>query len=108
MKPPLVSADFLPSDSVVNVPSIKPFDTQGVVSVARKHALIVTVEDHYVTGGLGSAVAETLAEADTSVQSRLIRLGIQDCFGESGEGFELYEKFGLSAQKITETVLKNL
>jgi transketolase len=93
--------------TVANVHTLKPFDTQGVLSLARKHATLVTVEDHYTTGGLGSAVAEVLAEADAGVQGRLIRLGIQDCFGESGEGFELYEKFGISASKIAETVLKN-
>lgn len=94
--------------TVANVHTLKPFDTAGVVSLARKHSLLITVEDHYVTGGLGSAVAEAVAEADTESKVNVIRLGIQDCFGESGEGFELYEKFGISAAKITETVLKNL
>ncbi len=89
--------------TVVNVSTLKPFDTAGVAALARDHRYIFTVEDHTVIGGLGSAVAEVLAEAGSG--SRLTRIGVQDLFGESGEPAELYEKFGLSAAQITEKVL---
>lgn len=88
--------------TVANIHSLKPFDAKGIVELARTHKTIVTVEDHYVTGGLGSAVAEAMAEA--GVSTRLIRLGIQDTFGESGEGPELYEKYGISAAKIAKSL----
>jgi len=91
--------------TVVNAPTIKPFDAAGVMALARDHKWLVTVEDHYVIGGLGSAVAESLCDAGLSGGTRLLRLGVQDRFGESGEGFELYEKFGFSADKIAEKVL---
>jgi transketolase len=88
--------------TVVNVASIKPIDAEGIASLARDHKFIFTVEDHYVNGALGSAVAEVLAENGSG--SRLTRLGVQDIFGESGEPVELYEKFGFSAAKIAEKV----
>ena len=64
--------------------------------------MIVTVEDHKIIGGSGSAVAEVLAEE--GYNGKLIRLGLQDTYGESGLGHELYEKYGLSAHKIVERV----
>jgi transketolase len=90
--------------TVANVSTLKPFDKAGLLALAREHNLIVTVEDHYVNGALGSCVAEALAE-DGRTGSRLVRLGVQDLFGESGEPLELYEKFGLSARKVAERVV---
>lgn len=91
--------------TLVNAHTLKPFDANGTVVLAKDHKFIVTVEDHYTTGGLGSAVAEAMAENGAS-GARLVRLGVQDKFGESGEPAELYEKFGFSAEKIVEKVLK--
>ncbi len=93
--------------TLVNVPTIKPFDHDGVLALARDHKFMVTVEDHYTTGGLGSAVAEALADGGTS-GVKLVRLGVQDTFGESGEQPELYEKFGFSAAKVAEKILQTV
>jgi transketolase len=94
------------SMTVWNAHSLKPFDDQTVIRIAHGAKLMVTVEDHTVIGGLGSCVAEALSQ--TTQHPALMRLGIQDLFGESGEGPELYEKFGISAQAITERVLEKL
>lgn len=91
--------------TLVNVHTIKPFDAAGVVALAKDHKFIVTVEDHYTTGGLGSCVAEAMADNGVS-GTKLVRLGVQDQFGESGEPAELYENFGLSASKIAEKIIQ--
>lgn len=90
------------SAAVWNCASLKPFDEAGVRAIAKKTKLIVSVEDHSVIGGLGTCVAEALAQA--SAHPPLVKLGIQDLFGESGEGPELYEKFGISASAIERSV----
>lgn len=90
--------------TLVNVHSLKPFDRDGVLDLARDHKHFFTVEDHYTTGGLGSAVAEVLADSGAGV--KLTRLGVQDQFGESGEPVELYEKFGFSGPQIVQAILK--
>lgn len=92
--------------SVVNIHSIKPLDEAGLRTLIADHAQWVTIEDHSIIGGLGSAVSEFLAEQGAGV--RLTRIGVNDLFGESGEPAELYEKFGLSAQKIYERILRSL
>lgn len=84
--------------AVANVHSLKPFDSAYVRDVARTHKLMVTVENHSVIGGLGSAVAEVMAEAGTG--ARLLRLGVQDCFAEGASTAYLFEKHGLSATGI--------
>lgn len=88
--------------AVWNAHALKPFDTETTLRLAAECQLMVTVEDHTVIGGLGSAVAEALAGQGT--HAPLMRLGIQDLFGESGEGPELYEKFGISAGRITHAI----
>jgi transketolase len=93
------------SVAVWNAHCLKPFDDQSTLSIARGAKHIVTVEDHSVIGGLGSCVAEALAK--TSSHPPLTMLGIQDEFGESGEGFELFDKHGISAKAIVEK-LKSL
>lgn len=91
---------------VYNVHSLKPFDAAGVLKAIQGVGLIVSVEDHSVIGGLGSCIAETLAGERS--HGKLVMLGIQDKFGESGEGPELYEMHGISAGKIAEAVRKQL
>lgn len=92
--------------SVWNAHSLKPFDTDTTLKLAQTCRLMVTAEDHSVIGGLGSCVAEALA--GTTQHPRLIRLGIQDLFGESGEPAELYEKHGISARAIAERITHEL
>lgn len=92
--------------SVVNVSTIKPLDMPLVRSIAQQAALVVTVEEHNVIGGLGSAVAECLADSGQSVP--LLRLGVQDVFGESGLADELLEKHGLQPRPIAASIQKAL
>ena len=92
--------------SVWNAHSLKPFDDQKTRELSQNCRLLLTVEDHTVIGGLGTCVAEALAQQ--TQHSRLVKLGIQDLFGESGEPAELYEKFGISAKAIAARVKKEL
>jgi transketolase len=90
--------------SVIDVPTIKPLDTATIIEQAGP--LVVTIEDHSIIGGLGSAVAEVIAEEGLS--SRLCRIGLNDTFPESGKPDDLYEKYGLSVQGIKQRILNEL
>ncbi|MFN0061954.1 MAG: transketolase family protein [Myxococcaceae bacterium] len=94
------------SVGVANVHTLKPLDVPTVVRLARGASLVVTAEDHQIIGGLGSAVAEALAEA--GVGKPLLRIGIRDTFGESGAPEALLEKFGLDANGIARQVREKL
>ena len=85
---------------VLHLPALKPFDV-GAVCAAAAPGLVVTVEEHSIIGGLGSLVAETLAEARPT---RVLRWGIPDVFGESGPNGDLLEAFGLSAERVAARV----
>lgn len=87
--------------AVLNIHTIKPIDSDLLEEVARKTGRILTVEDHTVVGGLGSAVCEALAPR-RPVPVR--RLGLQDIFSESGSPADLYDKYGISAKRIVEAV----
>jgi transketolase len=87
---------------VVNVHTLKPLDAQTVVRLSREARVVVTAEDHQVIGGLGSAVAEALAEA--GVGRRLLRIGVQDTFGESGTPEELLRHYKLDTAGLVEQV----
>ncbi len=89
--------------SVVNNHTIKPMDMATIMKVARNCGAAVTVEEHQVMGGMGSAVAEVLA-ANYPVPIEFI--GMQNTFGESGQPEELLEKYGMSVVKIKEAVKK--
>jgi len=92
----------LKSVEVWNVCSLKPFDHETMVEIASRSDLIVSVEDHSVIGGLGSCVAETLAQL--SKHPPLIKLGVQDLFGQSGDPAELYDLYGISSRGIFKTI----
>jgi transketolase len=83
------------------VPTVKPLDRERIADSARKTGAVVTVEEHSVIGGLGSAVAELLA-ADRPVPMAFV--GVNDVFGESGSEEELYARHGLTAQGIAAKV----
>jgi transketolase len=85
---------------VIDMHTLKPIDHALIRDLSGKCKLIVTVEDHNVIGGLGSAVAEVLAEGGFS--GKLLRLGVNDTYGESGEATSLYEKYGISSNQIVE------
>ena len=90
------------SAEVINVHTIKPLDAETLLESCERTGAIVTVEEHSVIGGLGSAVAELLAERATR-RLPLTRIGVADTFGESGTAEELLEKHGLTAQNIAAT-----
>lgn len=90
---------------VMNAGTLAPFDADAAVKCAGESQRIVTVEDHNVVGGLGSAVCEALGSRGTQVP--VVRMGVTD-FGESGTGEELYKKYGLSKEHIAEACLRNL
>ena len=82
---------------VINISTIKPIDEKLIVQAAKETKALLTAEDHNIIGGLGSAVAEVLAE---NHPARLKRIGVNDLFAESGKPRELYEKYGLTAAHI--------
>ncbi len=93
--------------TVVNIHTLKPFDDELAVKLARQCNKIFTVEDHYVVGGLGSAVSEAITNAGLPV--KVYRHGMK-AYGESGSPEDLYEKFGLSVsgiKKAASDFLKN-
>jgi transketolase len=84
--------------AVLHVPTLKPIDAAGIVEVADSAGAVVTVENHSIIGGLGSAVGEVLGE---SRPCPMQRVGIRDIFGESAESMKvLFDKFGLSVEAI--------
>jgi transketolase len=91
--------------AVVNMSTIKPLDIDSVAR-ATSSKLVVTLEEHSILGGLGSAVAEVMADAGAPV--RLLRLGTPDVFGESATADELLEKYGLTPAGICQSVLNAL
>lgn len=86
--------------AVYNASSLKPVDDEAVFRAGKESKLIVSIEDHSIIGGLGGAIAESLSK--NAQMPRLLRLGINDEFGESGTPEALYEKHGLSEAKIAE------
>lgn len=87
--------------SVVNIHTIKPIDREIILEEAKKTGKIVTVEEHSIIGGLGSAVCDVVAEA---YPCRVKRIGVNDVFGHSGPAADLLKEFGLSAENIVKTV----
>lgn len=90
---------------VVNAGTLKPFDDDAVERFAADSSRLVTVEDHNIIGGLGTAVCEAAAQRGLGIP--VVKLGVRD-FGESGAPEELYEKYGLSSAHIVEAALRNL
>ncbi|MDR1753967.1 MAG: transketolase family protein, partial [Eubacterium sp.] len=91
---------------VINIHTIKPLDDELVLRAASETGKIITVEEHSIIGGLGSAVAELVSESDSPV--RVIRIGVNDIFGHSGPAVPLLKEFGLSAENIVKNVCKIL
>ena len=89
------------SAEVVNICTIKPLDEKIIIDSARKTGKVVTVEEHSVIGGLGSAVCDALS---ASHPTRVKKLGMQDVFGESGSAAALVQKYGLDAEGVYRSV----
>lgn len=85
------------SVKVINIHTIKPLDEELVIKAARETGKVVTVEEHSVIGGLGSAVCDTLS---TNAPTKVMKIGVQDQFGESGPALELLDKYELNARGI--------
>ncbi len=86
---------------VINIHTIKPIDKQLIIKSVSKTGRVITVEEHSVIGGLGSAVCEVLSE---NHPVKVMRIGINDSFGESGPAVKLIAKYGLDAESIKNRV----
>ena len=89
------------SAEVVSICTIKPLDEEIIINSARKTGKVVTVEEHSVIGGLGSAVCDCLS---ANLPTRVKKLGMQDVFGESGSAAALVQKYGLDAEGVYRSV----
>ena len=101
----LEAAEMLKNDGidaeVINIHTIKPLDEDMILATAKKTGKVVTIEEHWVNGGLGSAVAEVLSEKCPTLMKRI---GVYDTFGESGPAKELLHKYELDAEGIYKQV----
>ena len=88
---------------VVDIHTVKPIDKDMVIKCAKETKKLISVEDHNVIGGLGSAISEVLTE---EYPVKLVRMGINDTFGKSGKAIELMQYFGITAENIVEKVAK--
>ena len=86
---------------VVDIHSIKPIDEQVIVKAAKETDLLISIEDHNIIGGLGTAISEVLIE---KYPKKLIKLGMKDCFGKSGKAEELLKYYGLISENIIEII----
>ncbi|RHV07757.1 transketolase family protein, partial [Firmicutes bacterium OM07-11] len=86
---------------VINIHTIKPLDEDLIVAAAKETGKVVTVEEHSVIGGLGSAVCDVLSE---KAPTKVLKIGVNDVFGESGPALELLKKYGLDTDGIYEKV----
>ena len=97
----LIAADLLEADGihakVINIHTIKPIDRELVVAAAKETGKVVTVEEHSVIGGLGSAVCDVLCE---EYPTKVMKIGVNDVYGESGPALELIKKYGLDGESI--------
>ena len=101
----LLAAEELKKDNisleVINVPVVKPLDFQTVIESVKKTKFAITVENHSIIGGLGSAICETLAD---KLPSKVYRIGVNDEFGQSGKAEELIEYYGLDSKTLAERI----
>ena len=102
----LKAYDILKKDGIeariIHMPTIKPIDRNAVRRAAKETGAIVTAEEHTIIGGLGDAVSMAMAENPVP----MVRVGVNDVFGESGGARELMEKYGLTAQNIAKQAKK--
>lgn len=101
----LKAADILEEQGihaeVINIHTIKPLDEALVIASAKKTGKVVTVEEHSVIGGLGSAVCDCLSE---NAPTRVLKIGVNDVYGESGPAVELIKKYELDGESIAKKV----
>ena len=88
---------------VIDIHTIKPIDKEIIIKCAKETKKLISIEEHSIIGGLGTAISEVLVE---NYPAKLVRIGIKDCFGKSGKAQELLEYFGLTSKEIIEEVKK--
>lgn len=88
--------------AIINIHTIKPLDKEILLKYAKQCGKVMTIEDHSIIGGLGSAVSEVLSEECPTLQKRI---GLNDIFPESGSPTDLWEKYGISKNAITKSIL---
>jgi len=86
---------------VVDIHTIKPIDKDAIIKAAKETNKLISIEEHSIIGGLGSAISEVLTDNEPK---KLVRLGMQDCFGRSGKATELLDYYNLNAKAIIEAV----
>lgn len=96
----ILSAEGINAD-VINIHTIKPIDKDIITETAAKTGKVLTVEEHSIIGGLGSAVCDVLSE---TCPTKVVKIGVNDEFGHSGPAAKLLEQFGLCADNIVKTV----
>ena len=92
--------------SVINMHTIKPIDEEKIKEISENYDLVVTVEEHNIIGGLGSAVSEVLSGIKSN--SKLVRIGVNDFYSQGGSYEYLKNIYGLSSEKIVETIVSNI
>ena len=101
----LDAAEMLASEGIdaeiINMHTIKPLDEETVIKSAAKTGKVVTVEEHSVIGGLGSAVCDVISKLQSA---KVLKIGINDMYGESGPAAQLIKKYGLDAESIYQKV----
>lgn len=105
----LAAAELLAKDGidakVINIHTIKPLDEDLIVKAAKETGKVFTVEEHSVIGGLGSAVCDCLSE---KAPTKVVKIGINDVYGESGPAVELVKKYGLDSEGIYKKIKENI
>ena len=103
------AAEMLKADGinarVIHIPTIKPIDKDIITKAAKETGFIVTCEEHSVIGGLGSVVSDVVCETHPT---KVVKIGINDTFGESGTPAALLEKYGMTAENVVKVVKENL
>lgn len=93
------------SVEIISLPVVKPLDSITIIESAKKTGFVVTVENHSINGGIGSAVCEILSEA---CPTKVLRIGMNDTFGQSGTPRDLLKHYELDAESIAKRILKEL
>ena len=86
---------------IINIPVVKPIDAETIIKSAQKTNRVITIENHSIIGGLGSAVCEVLGE---NYPVKITRIGTNDEFGQSGTAKELMAYYGLNSEKLAEKI----
>lgn len=93
------------SVELISVPVVKPLDSETILKSARKTGFVVTLENHSIIGGLGSAVSEVLVENSTA---KALRIGVNDTFGQSGTSEELLKFYGLDSDSVVNRIVEKI